>query len=93
LTGYLWWDIIQTHYKRRQKLATEAVEVPIAGKIIDVKVKVGDKVEEGDIVCMLESMKMENPIFAPISGTIKEVNVSAGQTVKFGESIVVIEEE
>jgi biotin carboxyl carrier protein len=74
-------------------LATEVVEVPIAGKIIDVKVKVGDKVEEGDVVCMLESMKMENPIFAPISGTIKEVNVSAGQTVKFGESIAVIEEE
>ena len=74
-------------------MATEVVEVPIAGKIIEVKVKAGDKVNEGDIVCMLESMKMENPIFAPISGTIKEVNVSAGQTVKFGESIAVIEEE
>ena len=74
-------------------MASEVVEVPIAGKIIDVKVKAGDKVEEGDVVCMLESMKMENPIFAPISGTITEVNVAPGQTVKFGESIAVIEEE
>jgi biotin carboxyl carrier protein len=72
-------------------LATEVVEVPIAGKIIDVKVKVGDKVEEGDVVCMLESMKMENPIFAPVSGTVKEVSVGAGQTVKFGQTIAVIE--
>ena len=71
----------------------EVVEVPIAGKIIDVKVKVGDKVEEGDIVCMLESMKMENPIFAPVSGKVTEVSVSAGQTVKFGETIAMIEEE
>ena len=74
-------------------MAIEVVEVPIAGRIIDVKVKVGDRVEEGDVVCMLESMKMENPIFAPISGKVTEVKVSPGQTVKFGETIVVIEEE
>ena len=72
---------------------SEVVEVPIAGKIIEVKVKVGDTVEEGDVVCMLESMKMENPIFAPVSGKVTEVSVSPGQTVKFGEAIATIEEE
>lgn len=72
-------------------MATEIIEVPITGKIIEVKVKPGDKVAEEDIVCMLESMKMENPVFAGVSGTIKEVNVTTGQNVKSGESIAVIE--
>ena len=72
-------------------MSSEVVEVPITGKIIEVKVTPGSTVEEGDVVCLLESMKMENPIFAPVSGTVKEVNVSAGQNVKFGDSIAVIE--
>ena len=72
-------------------MASETIEVPLAGKIIDVKVSVGSKVEEGDIVCILESMKMENPILAPVSGVVKEVKVSPGQTVKAGEVIAIIE--
>lgn len=72
-------------------MATELVEVPITGKIIEVNVKVGDKVEEGDVLCMLESMKMENPVVAPVSGTIKEVHVQAGQTVKGKDRVALIE--
>jgi biotin carboxyl carrier protein len=56
-----------------------------------VNVKAGDKVKEGDTICMLESMKMENPILAPADGTITEVKVSAEQVVKPGETIAVIE--
>ena len=69
----------------------EIVEVPITGKIISVEVKPGDEVKEGDTICMLESMKMENPILAPIDGTITEVGVTAEQVVKPGETIAVIE--
>jgi urea carboxylase len=54
-------------------------------------VKVGNKIKEGDIICILESMKMENPILCPVSGTIKELKVSPGQAVKTGNTIVVIE--
>jgi biotin carboxyl carrier protein len=72
-------------------LARETVEVPITGKIVSVNVKVGDEVKEGDVLCMLESMKMENPILAPVDGTITEVGVAAEQIVKPGEIIAVIE--
>ena len=72
-------------------MAQETVEVPIAGKIISIKVKVGDAVKEGDVLCTLESMKMENPILAPLGGTITQVGVSADQVVKPGDVIAIIE--
>jgi biotin carboxyl carrier protein len=72
-------------------LARETVEDPITGKIVSVNVKAGDTVKEGDVLCMLESMKMENPILAPVDGTITEVGVAVEQVVKPGEIIAVIE--
>ena len=72
-------------------MAQEIVEVPITGKIIDVNVKSGDEVKEGDILCILESMKMENPILAPVDGTINEIKVAVNQVVNPGEVIAVIE--
>ena len=69
----------------------ERVEVPITGTIISVSVKKGDKVKEGDTICTLESMKMENPLMAPVGGTIAEINVSGGQVVKTGDIVAVIE--
>jgi biotin carboxyl carrier protein len=72
-------------------LAKETVEVPITGKIISVDVKVGQAVKEGDLICTLESMKMENPILAPVGGTVTEVKVAVDQVVKPGEAIAVIE--
>ena len=72
-------------------MAREKVEVPITGKIISVDVKVGDAVKEGDVVCVLESMKMENPILAPVDGTVTEVGVTVEQVVKPGDIIAVIE--
>lgn len=73
------------------KLALEIIEVPLTGKITAVKVSAGSKVKEGDVLCLLESMKMQNPIMAPVSGTVKEVKVAAGQLVKSGEKLVTIE--
>lgn len=72
-------------------LALETIEVPLAGKIIDVKVSVGSQVSEGDVICILESMKMENPILSPVSGVVKEIQVSPDQVVKAGGVIAVIE--
>ncbi len=72
-------------------MARETIEVPITGKIISVNVKPGDVIKEGDVVCMLESMKMENPIISPVSGTVTEVVVKVDQVVKPGEKIAVIE--
>lgn len=72
-------------------MARETVEVPITGKIISVEVKVGDKVKEGDVLCVLESMKMENPILATVDGKVVEIGVKTEQVVKPGEMIAVIE--
>ena len=72
-------------------MAQEAVEVPITGKIISVDVNVGDRVQEGDIICTIESMKMENPILAPVAGTITEIKASAGQVVEAGDLLATIE--
>ena len=72
-------------------MAQENVEVPITGKIISVNVKVGDRVKEGDTLCLLESMKMENPILAPVDGVIAQLGVSAEQVVKPGELVAIIE--
>ena len=72
-------------------MAQENIEVPITGKIISVNVNVGDEVKEGDVLCLLESMKMENPILAPVNGTISQVGIAAEQTVKPGDMIAIIE--
>ena len=72
-------------------MAQETIEVPITGNIIEVKVKEGDEVNEGDGLCLLESMKMENPILASVGGTVTKVGVATDQTVKPGDIVAVIE--
>ena len=72
-------------------MSQENVEIPITGKIISVNVKAGDKVGEGDVLCMLESMKMENPILAPVAGTVAKIELAAGQVVEAGELVAIIE--
>ncbi|HOB69586.1 MAG TPA: acetyl-CoA carboxylase biotin carboxyl carrier protein subunit [Syntrophorhabdaceae bacterium] len=71
-------------------MATE-VTVPMVGKIINVLVKVGDKVEEDDQIATLEAMKMEMPIVSPSSGVVKEIKVAAGQEVDADTVLAIIE--
>ncbi len=61
------------------------------GTIVDVKVAVGQTVKNGDLVAILEAMKMENEIFAPCDGKIVAVNASKGATVNTGDAIVSIQ--
>ncbi|MBA7629498.1 Glutaconyl-CoA decarboxylase subunit gamma [subsurface metagenome] len=72
-------------------MAQEIVEAPIAGKIISVESKAGDTVSEGDVICFIESMKMENPILAPVNGTITELKATAGEVVETGSVLAIIE--
>ena len=69
----------------------ENVESPMAGKILKVNASVGSHVNEGDAICVLESMKMENLVLAPVSGTVQEVKVAPDQIVRFYEVVAVIE--
>ncbi|MBU3811893.1 MAG: biotin/lipoyl-binding protein [Candidatus Niameybacter stercoravium] len=66
------------------------VAAPMPGKIVDVKVSVGQTIKEGDLVAILEAMKMENEIFASASGTVASVNVSAGNMVEANDVIISI---
>ena len=66
------------------------VKAPMPGTILSVKVKAGDKVSSGDVVAILEAMKMENEIFAGVDGTIAGVSVSSGDAVNTGDVIVSI---
>ena len=66
------------------------VTAPMPGNILDVKVKVGDVVNENTVVIILEAMKMENEIFAGVNGKVTAVNVAKGATVNSGDVLVVI---
>ena len=66
------------------------VVAPLPGTINDIKVKVGDKVNAGDTVVILEAMKMQNNIEAESTGTIASINVNKGDAVMEGDTLVVI---
>ena len=68
----------------------ECVSAPMPGNIIKVNVSVGQAVKEGDVLCVLEAMKMENDIMAPKSGTVTQVLTSKGSNVDTGAPLVVI---
>jgi acetyl-CoA carboxylase biotin carboxyl carrier protein len=63
----------------------------MVGKILRIEKNVGDRVEEDEVIIVMEAMKMEIPIVAPSSGTVKEINVSAGQAVEAEQQLAVIE--
>ena len=64
------------------------VKAPMPGNILDVKVKAGASVKAGDVLVILEAMKMENEIVAPQDGTVASVNVNKGDTVNSGDVLV-----
>lgn len=64
------------------------VDAPMPGTILDIKVSVGDSVNAGDVLCILEAMKMENEIVAPQAGAVSSVNVSKGDSVEAGQVIL-----
>ena len=68
----------------------QSVTAPMPGNILKVAVSVGQTVKEGDLLCVLEAMKMENEIYAPCAGTVSAVPVAKGSTVNTGDLLVAI---
>ena len=64
---------------------------PLAGKVWEVLVEVGAKIEEDDEVLIIEALKMENTVYAPSGGTVKEIKVKKGDSVDDGAVLIVIE--
>ena len=70
--------------------AGEAVNAPMPGTILKVNVQNGQAVKEGQVLCVLEAMKMENEILASKNGTVTQVVVQKGSSVNTGDALVVI---
>ena len=70
--------------------AGEVVKSPMPGNILKINVSQGQKVKEGDVLIVLEAMKMENEIVAPKAGSVAQIAVSKGQVVETGSPLVVI---
>jgi len=68
----------------------EVITAPMPGTVLDIKVSVGDTVSNGDVVIILEAMKMENEIISPVDGKIVSVNVSNGASVNSDDVLIVI---
>jgi biotin carboxyl carrier protein len=73
------------------KEAKNVIKAPMPGTVVKMPVKVGDKVEKGTVILVLETMKMENTVKSPVSGVIKAKRVSEGDSVKTGDILIVID--
>ena len=64
---------------------------PLAGKVLDVLVEVGSKIEEDDEIVVIEALKMENTVYATAGGTVKEIKVKKGDSVEDEDVLIVLE--
>ena len=81
---------VQPAESERPKVMDGAITASMQGMVLKVKVKKGDKVSKGDVVLVLEAMKMENNIHAPHGGAVKDIFVKEGSTVGAGDVLMVI---
>ncbi|HIP42830.1 MAG TPA: biotin/lipoyl-binding protein, partial [Aquifex aeolicus] len=74
--------------KRPKPRGVGDITSPITGKVVNIKVNVGDKVKEGDVLLVIEAMKMENEIHSPVDGVVDEIFVRVGETVNPDEVLI-----
>ena len=77
--------------KATGKQGSVKVNSPMPGKILNVKANAGTSVKKGDVILLLEAMKMENEIVAPQDGVISSINVAVGDTVEAGDVLATLE--
>ena len=77
--------------KKKKKSGTVSANIP--GKIVTIEVKEGQQVSEGQVVLILEAMKMQNEIQAPVNGTVVSVNCGEGDSIEANVPLIVIEPE
>jgi acetyl-CoA/propionyl-CoA carboxylase, biotin carboxylase, biotin carboxyl carrier protein len=88
-----WGELARRHAARareRTGVATDAVVSPMQGTVLQVDVADGDEIEAGAVVCVVEAMKMENPIVAHRSGVVTDLSVRPGDQVRSGQLICTV---
>ncbi len=70
--------------------AGTTVEAPLPGNVLSIKVAQGDSVKQGDVLLIIEAMKMENEVAAPCDGSVQQIVASVGQMVSTGDALIVI---
>ncbi len=77
---------------KKTNTSGNGITAPLPGTVLEIKVKVGDEVNDGDVVLILEAMKMESEIVSEVSGTIKAINVNTGDSVQENQLLIEIGE-
>ena len=72
---------------------THEIVAPLDGKVFQLKINPGDRVEDDEEILIIEAMKMETPIFVPCDGTVREISVKEGDQVAENDVLAVIDEE
>jgi len=75
----------------QQNVSGQPVKAPMPGTILDVKVNQGAAVKKGDVLFILEAMKMENEITAPVDGVVAQISTSKGSSVNTGDLLAVLQ--
>lgn len=81
----------QAHQPSSSPTGSGAVTSPIAGTVLEIKCKSGDEVESGQVLLIVEAMKMKTSIAAPTAGKVKSIPVAAGDSVREGQTLVELE--
>jgi biotin carboxyl carrier protein len=74
-------------------MMTHEIVAPLDGKVFQLKINPGDRVEDDEEILIIEAMKMETPIFVPCDGTVREIRVKEGDEVAENDVLAVIDEE
>jgi acetyl-CoA carboxylase biotin carboxyl carrier protein len=74
-------------------MMTHEITAPLDGKVVQLHINTGDKVEEDEEILVIEAMKMETPIFVPCDGTVTEIRVKKGDQVAENDVLVIIDEK
>ncbi len=85
-------DVERPRKKPEVEVAKGSVVSPMSGMVLSIKVKVGDRVQEGDLVAMIEAMKMQNEIRTPHGGVVKAIMTYEGEVINSGNVLMVIEQ-
>ncbi len=86
-------SIKENKKRKKTKIGNGTISSSIPGKIISVNIDIGDLVNEGDVLVILEAMKMQNEIVSPIKGIVKNINCKTGDSIDANVPLIIVEDK